>query len=267
MGVANGLIYLHNNGMIHGDLKGVCHWSPELLCRLNKLTCQANILIDEASRACLADFGLLTIMSDPANLIPSSSQTQGGTVRWMSPELVAPEKYGFKKGHLTRSSDCYALGMVIYETISGNVPFHEHSDISASVKVMLGEHPTRGEVFPEHLWKVMESCWASTPEDRPSIGDVLRCLEGTPSVSEPPFLGDEQVEKNGDLDSSGGSSAKQTITNNMTITERKCTSLQLVTLLPLLTRIFSRAAFSNACSTFARLPINDSLGFTGTTLV
>ena len=156
----------------------------------------------------------------------------------MSPELVAPEKYGFKKGHLTRSSDCYALGMVIYETISGNVPFHEHSDISASVKVMLGEHPTRGEVFPEHLWKVMELCWASIPEDRPSIGDVLQCLEGTPSASDPPFLGDEQAEKNGDLDSSGGSSAKQTITNSMTITERKCGSLQLITLLPLLIRIF-----------------------------
>ena len=153
---------------------------------LTSLTVKANILIDETHHARLADFGLLTIISDPANLVSSSSCPQGGTVRWMSPELVVPEKYGFEKSRLTPHSDCYALGMVIYETVSGNVPFHEHIDAAVFVKVMLGEHPTRGAMFPEYLWKVMESCWASTPEDRPSIESILWSLQMTSDPSSGP---------------------------------------------------------------------------------
>jgi len=46
------------------------------------------------------------------------SYTAGGTVRWMSPELLYPEKFGIlgsENDRPTRESDCYALGMVIYE--------------------------------------------------------------------------------------------------------------------------------------------------------
>ena len=46
------------------------------------------------------------------------SFTGGGTRRWMSPELLIPERFGMhgsEAGRPTRQSDCYALGMVIYE--------------------------------------------------------------------------------------------------------------------------------------------------------
>ena len=176
-----------------------------------------NILIDQTCHARLADFGLLTIMSDPANLVCSSSYGQGGTARWMSPELIAPEKFGFKKSHLTTSSDCYALGMVIYEAISGNIPFHEHIDIVASVKVILGEHPTRGEMFEEGLWKMMELCWTPQPDNRPSITDVLECLKAASSSSGSPLLHDSKVEM--DCDNrrpSDGSAAIQIGTSDET---------------------------------------------------
>ena len=39
----------------------------------------------------------------------------GGTSRWMSPELLVPEQFGIEDDRPTRQSDCYALGMVIYE--------------------------------------------------------------------------------------------------------------------------------------------------------
>ncbi|KAF9793371.1 kinase-like domain-containing protein, partial [Thelephora terrestris] len=157
-GVAEGLIYLHDNEMVHGDLKG------------------ANILIDETGRPRLADFGLLTIISDPANFFYSSSHSQGGTVRWMSPELIDPQRFGLEKSRRTRSSDCYALGMVIYETISGNLPFHEHADLTVFMKVMGSEHPAREAGFPKCLWKVMEQCWAFHPDNRPDVRHVLKCL-------------------------------------------------------------------------------------------
>ena len=109
---------------------------------------KANILINKGKRACLADFGLSTItgvathatagapqapltsndslMSLAAGASQTSlisndtlmSFTAGGTYRWMSPELRDPEMFGIPQSEgdrPTRQSDCYALGMVIYE--------------------------------------------------------------------------------------------------------------------------------------------------------
>ena len=81
-------------------------------------------------RACIADFGLSTITgfatpaadrSSRASLISIDSLmsfTGGGTRRWMSPELLHPERFKMpesENNRPTRQSDCYALGMVIYE--------------------------------------------------------------------------------------------------------------------------------------------------------
>jgi len=153
------------------------------------------VLIDQTSRARLADFGLLTIISDPANLLSSSSCTQGGTARWMSPELIAPQRFGLKDSRPTKSSDCYALGMVIYETVSGNLPFHEDSDLTVFVKVLEGGHPRRGARFTRDLWKVLEQCWASPSNNRPSAEDILQSLERLPNSLGPlsPRV-DERVE-------------------------------------------------------------------------
>jgi serine/threonine protein kinase len=164
--------------MVHGDIKGVRFFDrPNSSHVLRSIPTQANILIDEVGNARLADFGLLKIISDPANLLSSGSDSQSGTVRWMSPELIAPEDFGFEKSRHTKSSDCYALGMVVYETISGKLPFHKDTDFSVTLKVVRGERPRRGTGFAESLWNMMEFCWKPHPDDRPSIKDVLRCLE------------------------------------------------------------------------------------------
>ena len=98
-------------------------------------------------------------------------------MRWMGPELIAPEEFGLKTGHSTKSSDCYSLGMVIYETISGNVPFHEVPDVAVFMKVVKGERPCCKVGFPEDLQKMVEQCWESQPNMRPSVEEVLECLE------------------------------------------------------------------------------------------
>jgi len=126
----------------------------------------------------------------------------------MSPERIAPEKFGFKNGRPTIASDCYALGMVIYETISGNVPFHKDTDVAVFMKVVVeGEHPPRGAKFATGLWGMLERCWVSEPENRPSIGDVLRCLEMVSNLSEPASSGaDGGVDEDGNSDSTTSSS-------------------------------------------------------------
>ena len=178
---------------------------------LISLPVKANILIDQTGHARLTDFGLLTIISDPVNLLSSSSYTQGGTARWMSPELINPQKFGFQNGRPTKWSDCYALGMVVYETISGHPPFHQHGDLTVFAKVLEGERPLRGVGFMDSLWNMMEKCWTSQPHDRPSIEVVLQCLESAFNLSVPPLPGlDEDMGTNSDnwnpMDDSFGTS-------------------------------------------------------------
>ena len=186
--------------MIHGDLKGVCYWwSNSQFHFADSVFVKANILIDQTGHARLADFGLLTVIPDPTNLLPSSSYTQGGTVRWMSLELIDPQKFGFEKARPTKYSDCYALGMVIYETITGHLPFHQYVDLIVVVKIMAGKRPTREAGFPDSLWRMLKLCWTSQPKSRPSIEDVLQCLEGglDPSESLSPWV-DEETETDSD---------------------------------------------------------------------
>ena len=170
---------------------------------------KANILVDQTGHARLADFGLLTVVSDPANLLSSSSYTQGGTARWMSPERFDPEQFGLRDGRPTKPSDCYALGMVIYETITGNLPFHKHADFAVIRKVLQGERPPRGAGLTKYLWGMLEQCWAPQPNNRPSIEVVLQCLETVSALQEPPSPGvDEETDEDSDesdstTDSSG----------------------------------------------------------------
>jgi serine/threonine protein kinase len=160
---------------------------------------KANILIDQTGQARLADFGMVTIISDRSSLVSSSSYTGGGTARWMSPELIDPKRFGLKKGCRTKSSDCYALGMVVYETISGRSPFHQHADYTVVMKVLEGGRPTRGAGFARSLWNMLTLCWAPQPGDRPTIEDVFQCLEAVGTLSGPPSPGvDEDTDSGGD---------------------------------------------------------------------
>ena len=119
------------------------------------------MLIDHSGNARLADFGLrLTIISDPKDALSSTTHTYGGMARWMGPELINPGQFKLKDNCPTESSDCYALGMVIYETISGKAPFHEHKDLDVFKKVLVGERPSREAGFTESLWKMLKRCFS-----------------------------------------------------------------------------------------------------------
>ncbi|KXN84357.1 Dual specificity protein kinase zak2 [Leucoagaricus sp. SymC.cos] len=91
--VIAGLQYLHDNNIIHGDLKGV------------------NVLVNAEGRACISDFGFSSVLIDQAiSQTMPTSQNLGGTVRWTAPELLdEPEAYPSK------ASDVWAFGCVCYQ--------------------------------------------------------------------------------------------------------------------------------------------------------
>jgi len=96
-------------------------------CTATHTDYQANILINNSFRACLTDFSLSTMASaehqttDKASFITVDSTVSvtpyalGGTVRWMSPELLTLGRFGNSDDRPTKRSDYYALGMVVYE--------------------------------------------------------------------------------------------------------------------------------------------------------
>jgi serine/threonine protein kinase len=71
-------------------------------------------LVDDVPIARVTDFGLMTMADLGTNIFSESFLASVGTFRWMSPELLDPKRFN-SDGRLTRESDCYALGMVIYE--------------------------------------------------------------------------------------------------------------------------------------------------------
>ena len=104
----------------------------------------------------------------------------GGTIGWMSRELLVLDQTGLKRP--TKQSDCYALGMVIYEVLSGQAPFAPLGRYVVLRKVIDGECPQRpggveGARFTNDLWQMLNRCWESRPESRPSAPTVLECLE------------------------------------------------------------------------------------------
>ena len=115
------------SGWFTETLKAYASSSNDVFPRLHLAHSKANILINKDRRACLADFGLSTITGVSTRGAPGASRASlisnetlmsfiaGGTRRWMSPELLNPEMFGVQGDRPTKQSDCYALGMVIYE--------------------------------------------------------------------------------------------------------------------------------------------------------
>jgi len=151
---------------------------------------EANILINHECHARIADFGLAAILNQTGST-SLLSRVEGGTFQWMSPELFNPEKFSMKDDRPTKESDCYALGMVIYEVLSGQVPFPGLKDGVIIFKVIEGERPGRprgrqAAWFSDDLWKMLQLCWEPRPCDRPDLGAIIKSLEGITQPSRPP---------------------------------------------------------------------------------
>jgi serine/threonine protein kinase len=173
---------------------------------------KSNILINNSGRACLAGFSQLTIASEESTFTSLVSECRDHPrVQWMSPELIPPEWFTSPKPLSTSmASDCYALGIVIYEVLSRRRLFFGpgRPAIIASM-IRDGKRPGRprgkdGELFTDSIWEILKLCWKHQPHDRISAKAVLLGLEGNPSTSRPSSTADGVVETDKDNESSTG---------------------------------------------------------------
>ncbi|KAJ7464304.1 kinase-like domain-containing protein [Mycena galericulata] len=170
--VALGLKELHDQGIVHGDLTGT------------------NILVAPSHRACIADFGLSSIITAISSVeLPHSSRRPHGTIRYQAPEL-------FQGKYNDLCSDIYALGCVIFELVTGEPPFPGLGDGAVIKAVVEGHRPSRPESWLgtpplDSLWNLLQNCWEGLPEMRPTAAHIVERLMG-------PDIQAKQTESNED---------------------------------------------------------------------
>ena len=107
-------------------------------------------------------------------------------------------------------SDCYALGMLIHEVLSGQVPFAMDDQIMVIRRLLQGERPERpqgnaGKLFTDEIWETLQLCWKEQPSDRLDADGILTHLERCPPLLSPPLLApiDAGTGADGQSDASG----------------------------------------------------------------
>jgi serine/threonine protein kinase len=159
-GVGDALDYAHAKGIVHRDVK------PQ------------NVLLDEAGRVYLADFGIAKILESSGGLTASGMIT--GTPQYMAPEQATGLKIG-------PPADVYALGIMAYEMLTGRVPFAADTPVAVLMKHVQEPLPLPGpDVVPEAMLRALLKAAAKKPDERwPSAGafvDALAAGVGAPGA-------------------------------------------------------------------------------------
>lgn len=147
--LADALQHAHSRNIIHCDIK------PQ------------NILIDKYLNPKITDFGIAKMISNQTTVYTAAVM---GSVHYISPEQAVG-------GKITASSDVYSLGVVLFEMLTGQVPFTGNTAVS--VAMMHAEKPVPSlsdfmDEVPEGLQQIIDKALAKKAEDRYQNADELR---------------------------------------------------------------------------------------------
>lgn len=166
-GIARALEYLHEHQILHRDLK------------------PSNILLNDYLFPKISDFGLSKIM-DQTNFLnfefttgANSNSSKKSDKVPNTPEYLAPEV--IKEELFSKSSDVYAFAMIVYEIVTDEKPFSNMGNIYKILKEIASNgRPKFNKQIPDCYRMLIESCWSSEPEKRPSFSDIVKNLEKNP---------------------------------------------------------------------------------------
>ena len=175
--LAEGVLYAHQNNIIHRDLKS------------------QNIMITDDQVVKITDFGI-ALSSNEADM--TQTNTIMGSVHYLAPELA--------RGNLaTERSEISALGIILYELLTGDVPFKGEGAVNIALQHLEAEMPSIKlvkEELPNSLDNIISRCTCKLPSDRyHSVDELLIDLNSaltTERVDEPLLsesIKDEALEK------------------------------------------------------------------------
>ncbi len=149
--IASGLAHAHENNLVHCDIK------PH------------NILLTADGHAKIADFGI-------ARAVTESTMTYSGSVvgsvHYFSPEQA-------QGSTITPKSDVYSLGVVMYEMLTGKLPFTGENAVAIAMK-HIEEEPTIPSMYRSHIPPMFEAvtlrAMSKNPEHRPTAFDLIQAL-------------------------------------------------------------------------------------------
>ncbi|MDD8025598.1 MAG: serine/threonine protein kinase [Acidobacteriota bacterium] len=155
--VAEGLAEAHREGVVHRDLK------PQ------------NIMIDHDGRARIMDFGLSRFLE--------ADGVTGSGVMLGTPEYMSPEQVEMRE--VDGRSDLYAVGIILFEMVTGKVPFEGQTPLAVAIKHKNEAPPDARDtnpLVPEPLVRIIYRCLQKDPADRypnaQALADDLAALEG-----------------------------------------------------------------------------------------
>jgi len=166
--IAEAIHYAHERGLLHRDLK------------------PSNILIDANDQPRVTDFGLAKRLEGDSELTVSG-QVLG------SPNYMPPEQATGKRGTVSRRSDVYALGAILYHALTGRPPFVGEG-LADTVQQVLNVEPVSPRALnprlPADLETVCLKCLEKEPSKRYATAQLLaeelgRFLEGKPVLARP----------------------------------------------------------------------------------
>ncbi|WED43779.1 protein kinase domain-containing protein [Legionella cardiaca] len=146
--ITEGLIFLHENFIVHRDIKG------------------ANILLDHALNPKIADFGSAVIMKGE----PLSGGV--GTPLWIAPEIILEEPYNEKV-------DVYSLAITLWQIVCWDSPKTDKNYNEFLDHVVRGGRPPLPQNLPKKVAKLLTLGWLHEPDQRPSAKEYLVKLEET----------------------------------------------------------------------------------------
>jgi serine/threonine-protein kinase len=152
--IGEALDYAHARGLVHRDVK------------------PSNILLDESGNCLLTDFGLAKMVEGAAHLTTSGAIM--GTPNYMSPEQGMGQK-------LDGRSDLYSLGVILYEMVSGRVPYNAETPMGVMIKHINDPLPpprTLNPDLPQRVERVITKALAKDPSNRyATAGELVHDLQ------------------------------------------------------------------------------------------
>ncbi|RVE64853.1 hypothetical protein OJAV_G00130270 [Oryzias javanicus] len=155
--IATGMDYLHNQAfvpIIHRDLK-----SNNILI-LQPV--ERNDLIGKTLK--ITDFGLAREWHQ------TTKMSAAGTYAWMAPEVI-------KLSLFSKSSDVWSFGVLLWELLTGEVPYREIDALAVAYGVAMNKLTLPiPSTCPEPFAQLLTECWSPNPHSRPSFTSILRRL-------------------------------------------------------------------------------------------